>query len=190
MAPPFSRLVAAALPSGGTDMAAATAFTSSSALRPGLAPLRRWRALSCPAPLAAYSTSSSPCRAARYVAPLGAFSFSRLPPSFLLSPGVAGALWGMAGCARRRRLTVALEACGGCQAPVGSGFCLLSAASGPSCGLSWKNGVCGVNARGKRYRERRREGGRAAVPASWIQRRVKRCPVMGEGLRCGRLPPP
>ncbi|XP_062477992.1 bifunctional methylenetetrahydrofolate dehydrogenase/cyclohydrolase 2, mitochondrial isoform X5 [Pezoporus occidentalis] len=45
-------------------MAAATAFTSSSALRPGLAPLRRWRALSCPAPLAAYSTSSSPRRAA------------------------------------------------------------------------------------------------------------------------------
>ncbi|XP_030333893.1 probable bifunctional methylenetetrahydrofolate dehydrogenase/cyclohydrolase 2 isoform X6 [Strigops habroptila] len=46
-------------------MAATTAFTfSSSALRPGLAPLRRWRALSRPAPLAAYSTSSSPRRAA------------------------------------------------------------------------------------------------------------------------------
>ncbi|XP_065541460.1 bifunctional methylenetetrahydrofolate dehydrogenase/cyclohydrolase 2, mitochondrial isoform X3 [Lathamus discolor] len=45
--------------------AAATAFTSSSsAMRPGLAPLRRWRALSCLAPLAAYSTSSSPRRAA------------------------------------------------------------------------------------------------------------------------------
>ncbi|KAM9579982.1 bifunctional methylenetetrahydrofolate dehydrogenase/cyclohydrolase 2, mitochondrial isoform 2-T2 [Guaruba guarouba] len=45
-------------------MAATTAFASSSALRSGLAPLRRWGALSCPAPLAVYSTSSSPRRAA------------------------------------------------------------------------------------------------------------------------------
>ncbi|KAM6077155.1 bifunctional methylenetetrahydrofolate dehydrogenase/cyclohydrolase 2, mitochondrial-like isoform 1-T1 [Chlamydotis macqueenii] len=46
--------------------AAAGAFSSSSssALRPGLAPLRRWRALSRPAPQAACSTSSSPRRAA------------------------------------------------------------------------------------------------------------------------------
>ncbi|KAM7112095.1 bifunctional methylenetetrahydrofolate dehydrogenase/cyclohydrolase 2, mitochondrial-like isoform 5-T6 [Ciconia maguari] len=50
-------------------MAAAAAFSSSSSsssvLRPGLAPLRRWRALSRPAPRAAYSTSSSPRSAAR-----------------------------------------------------------------------------------------------------------------------------
>ncbi|KAM4672388.1 bifunctional methylenetetrahydrofolate dehydrogenase/cyclohydrolase 2, mitochondrial isoform 3-T7 [Amazona ochrocephala] len=45
-------------------MAALSAVASYSALRPGLAPLRRWRALSCPGPLAAYSTSSSPRRAA------------------------------------------------------------------------------------------------------------------------------
>ncbi|XP_040982498.1 probable bifunctional methylenetetrahydrofolate dehydrogenase/cyclohydrolase 2 isoform X4 [Aquila chrysaetos chrysaetos] len=49
-------------------MAAATAFFfssfSSSVLRPGLAPLRRWRALSRPAPRAAYGTSSSPRSAA------------------------------------------------------------------------------------------------------------------------------
>ncbi|KAM9661644.1 bifunctional methylenetetrahydrofolate dehydrogenase/cyclohydrolase 2, mitochondrial isoform 4-T6 [Morphnus guianensis] len=50
-------------------MAAATAFSffsssSSSVLRPGLAPLRRWRALSPPAPRAAYGTSSSPRSAA------------------------------------------------------------------------------------------------------------------------------
>ncbi|KAM9236361.1 bifunctional methylenetetrahydrofolate dehydrogenase/cyclohydrolase 2, mitochondrial [Leptosomus discolor] len=47
-------------------MAAATAFSSSSSsvLRPGLAPLRRWRALSRPAPRAACSTSSSPRSAA------------------------------------------------------------------------------------------------------------------------------
>ncbi|KAM9030453.1 bifunctional methylenetetrahydrofolate dehydrogenase/cyclohydrolase 2, mitochondrial isoform 6-T6 [Ara ararauna] len=45
-------------------MAATTAFASSSALRSGLAPLRRWRALSCLVPLAVYSTSSSPRRAA------------------------------------------------------------------------------------------------------------------------------
>ncbi|KAM6401792.1 bifunctional methylenetetrahydrofolate dehydrogenase/cyclohydrolase 2, mitochondrial isoform 2-T3 [Pluvialis apricaria] len=46
-------------------MAAAAAFSfSSSALRPGLAPLRRWRPLSRPAPRPAYSTSSSPRRAA------------------------------------------------------------------------------------------------------------------------------
>ncbi|KAM6346248.1 bifunctional methylenetetrahydrofolate dehydrogenase/cyclohydrolase 2, mitochondrial [Podargus strigoides] len=46
-------------------MAAASAFSSSSSvLRPGLAPLRRWRALSRPAARAAYSTSSSPRSAA------------------------------------------------------------------------------------------------------------------------------
>ncbi|XP_042652272.1 probable bifunctional methylenetetrahydrofolate dehydrogenase/cyclohydrolase 2 isoform X7 [Tyto alba] len=46
---------------------AATAFSyssSSSVLRPALAPLRRWRALSRPPPRAAYSTSSSPRSAA------------------------------------------------------------------------------------------------------------------------------
>ncbi|XP_075357470.1 bifunctional methylenetetrahydrofolate dehydrogenase/cyclohydrolase 2, mitochondrial-like isoform X3 [Mycteria americana] len=49
-------------------MAAAAAFSSSSSsvLRPGLAPLRRWRALSRPAPRVAYSTSSSPRSAARF----------------------------------------------------------------------------------------------------------------------------
>ncbi|XP_054680110.1 bifunctional methylenetetrahydrofolate dehydrogenase/cyclohydrolase 2, mitochondrial isoform X2 [Grus americana] len=45
-------------------MAAVAAFSSSSVLRPGLAPLRRWRPLSRPAPRAAYSTSSSPRSAA------------------------------------------------------------------------------------------------------------------------------
>ncbi|XP_075006554.1 bifunctional methylenetetrahydrofolate dehydrogenase/cyclohydrolase 2, mitochondrial isoform X3 [Calonectris borealis] len=52
-------------------MAAATACAfsfSSSVLRPGLAPLRRWRALSRPAPRAAYSTSSSPRSAASHEA--------------------------------------------------------------------------------------------------------------------------
>ncbi|XP_068258983.1 bifunctional methylenetetrahydrofolate dehydrogenase/cyclohydrolase 2, mitochondrial-like isoform X4 [Nyctibius grandis] len=47
--------------------AAAVAFSSSSScsvLRPGLAPLRRWRALSRPAARPAYSTSSSPRSAA------------------------------------------------------------------------------------------------------------------------------
>uniref|UniRef100_A0A8C3J3X8 methenyltetrahydrofolate cyclohydrolase n=1 Tax=Calidris pygmaea TaxID=425635 RepID=A0A8C3J3X8_9CHAR len=47
--------------------AAAAAFSSSSSssvLRPGLAPLRRWRALSHPAPRPAYGTSSSPRSAA------------------------------------------------------------------------------------------------------------------------------
>ncbi|KAM6072022.1 uncharacterized protein LJ206_010307 isoform 3-T3 [Theristicus caerulescens] len=60
------RLVAAVFPSVGTDMAAAaTAFSSSSSvLRPGLAPLRRWRTLLRPAPRAASSTSSSPRSAA------------------------------------------------------------------------------------------------------------------------------
>uniref|UniRef100_A0A8B9Q4Y9 methenyltetrahydrofolate cyclohydrolase n=1 Tax=Apteryx owenii TaxID=8824 RepID=A0A8B9Q4Y9_APTOW len=43
---------------------AAAAFSSSSVLRPGLVPLRRWRAPSRPAPGAAYSTSSSPRSAA------------------------------------------------------------------------------------------------------------------------------
>ncbi|XP_021145560.1 bifunctional methylenetetrahydrofolate dehydrogenase/cyclohydrolase 2, mitochondrial isoform X4 [Columba livia] len=41
-------------------MAAAAVFFSSSALRPGLAPLRRWRALSLLAPWVDYSASSSP----------------------------------------------------------------------------------------------------------------------------------
>ncbi|XP_039243158.1 probable bifunctional methylenetetrahydrofolate dehydrogenase/cyclohydrolase 2 isoform X1 [Pipra filicauda] len=58
-------------PWGPTDMAAATtafsfSFASSSSsalLRPGLAPLRRWRALTGPAPRAACSASSSPCSA-------------------------------------------------------------------------------------------------------------------------------
>ncbi|XP_030306019.1 probable bifunctional methylenetetrahydrofolate dehydrogenase/cyclohydrolase 2 isoform X1 [Calypte anna] len=45
-------------------MAAAAFSSSSSVLRPGLAPLRRWRALSLPAPRAACSTSSSPRSAA------------------------------------------------------------------------------------------------------------------------------
>ncbi|KAM6261713.1 bifunctional methylenetetrahydrofolate dehydrogenase/cyclohydrolase 2, mitochondrial isoform 1-T1 [Porphyrio hochstetteri] len=46
-------------------MAAAAAFSSScSALRSGLVPLRRWRALSRPVPRAAYGTSSSPRSAA------------------------------------------------------------------------------------------------------------------------------
>ncbi|NXY86794.1 MTD2L cyclohydrolase, partial [Alcedo cyanopectus] len=40
--------------------AAAGGFSSSSALRSGLAPLRRWRTLRLPASPAAYSTSSSP----------------------------------------------------------------------------------------------------------------------------------
>lgn len=58
-----------------TEMAAAsTAFSSASSssaalLRPGWAPLRRWRAL-------ARSTSSSPRSAARYLAPIGSFSSS------------------------------------------------------------------------------------------------------------------
>nr|XP_025964438.1 probable bifunctional methylenetetrahydrofolate dehydrogenase/cyclohydrolase 2 isoform X2 [Dromaius novaehollandiae] len=43
---------------------AAAGFSSCSVLRPGLVPLRRWRALSRPAPGAAYSTSSSPRSAA------------------------------------------------------------------------------------------------------------------------------
>ncbi|XP_032541534.1 probable bifunctional methylenetetrahydrofolate dehydrogenase/cyclohydrolase 2 isoform X7 [Chiroxiphia lanceolata] len=50
--------------------AATTAFSfsfasssSSALLRPGLAPLRRWRALTGPAPRAACSASSSPCSA-------------------------------------------------------------------------------------------------------------------------------
>ncbi|XP_027563261.1 uncharacterized protein LOC113980226 isoform X2 [Neopelma chrysocephalum] len=75
-------------PWGPTDMAAATtalsfSFASSSSsalLRPGLAPLRRWRALTGPAPRAACSASSSPCSADRYAAPIGAF----FPRSFFL----------------------------------------------------------------------------------------------------------
>ncbi|XP_074444046.1 bifunctional methylenetetrahydrofolate dehydrogenase/cyclohydrolase 2, mitochondrial isoform X3 [Larus michahellis] len=60
------RSVAAAFPSVGTDMAAAAAAAvfSSSVLRPGLAPLRPWRALSHGALRPAYSTSSSPRSAA------------------------------------------------------------------------------------------------------------------------------
>lgn len=122
----FRRLVAAALPSAGSDMAAATAFSffssfSSSVLRPGLAPLRRWRALSRPAPRAAYGTSSSPRSAARYATPhrWGFLHPHSFPPP-LPPPGAAGSLvenGGTRAAAARalacppaaRRLTVALE---------------------------------------------------------------------------------
>lgn len=110
------RLVAAPLSCVGTDMAAATAFFSSSVLRPGLAPPRRWRALSRLAPRTAYSTSSSPRRAARYAAPVGASSSSLPLPSPLPPPparcGGEPSRERRAGRPPRapRRLTVALEA--------------------------------------------------------------------------------
>lgn len=89
------RSVAAAFPSVGTDMAAAAAAAvfSSSVLRPGLAPLRPWRALSHGALRPAYSTSSSPRSAARYAAPLGGIFIPHLPSS----SSCRGVLWGTAG---------------------------------------------------------------------------------------------